>query len=138
MWACGKGEIDSLGGARPFDRLRVSGWGLGVVLVEGESLTSTLSQDGRGGQLRCGGREWIPVPAFAGTGSSREQGFAELGVGCGVWHLRRRLMTGGMVGMVPGARFFVPLRCVQNDIWVEGHLHPLDPSSFDKLRMISG
>ena len=45
-----------------FDRLRMSG-GKGV------TLTPTLSQDVRGGQLRCGGRDWIP--AFAGTGFRR-------------------------------------------------------------------
>ena len=35
-------------------------------------------------------------------------------------------------------REILGLCCAQNDVWMEGHLHPLDPSSFDKLRMISG
>ena len=55
--------------ARPFDRLRVS---------EGLTLTSILSQDGRGGKR-------------------------------GAWENRAATST----------RFFTPLRCVQNDMWVE-------------------
>ena len=61
--------------------------------VEGHCMTA------RFGQLRCGGREWIPVPAYASTGSSREQGLAELGVGGGDWCLREGEGVRAVVGV---------------------------------------